>query len=184
MKYKRLGGAGVKVSELCLGGMTFGEADDKSFMHKLGSDEQTASRVMSRALELGVNFIDTADVYGQDGLSERVIGNWFEREQHRTCTDAADREDARHHHPAAPAAAVRGRLVDAPPTHRCDDGGVARELDVDVRGGDLAGEEPRECAQALLGGGGLERALTPESQVPPKLAARPNPTKALLARRP
>lgn len=83
MKYKRLGGAGVKVSELCLGGMTFGEADDKSFMHKLGSDEQTASRVMSRALELGVNFIDTADVYGQDGLSERVIGNWFEREQRR-----------------------------------------------------------------------------------------------------
>jgi aryl-alcohol dehydrogenase-like predicted oxidoreductase len=83
MKYKRLGSAGVKVSELCLGGMTFGEADEKSFMHKLGSDEQTASRVMSRALELGVNFIDTADVYGQDGLSERVIGNWFEREQHR-----------------------------------------------------------------------------------------------------
>lgn len=83
MKYKRLGSAGVKVSELCLGGMTFGEADEKSFMHKLGSDEQTASRVMSRALELGVNFIDTADVYGQDGLSERVIGNWFEREGRR-----------------------------------------------------------------------------------------------------
>jgi aryl-alcohol dehydrogenase-like predicted oxidoreductase len=83
MKYKRLGNAGVKVSELCLGGMTFGEADEKSFMHKLGSDEQTASRVMSRALELGVNFIDTADVYGQDGLSERVIGNWFEREGRR-----------------------------------------------------------------------------------------------------
>ena len=63
--------------------MTFGEADEKSFMHKLGSDEQTAWRVMSRALELGVNFIDTADVYGQDGLSERVIGNWFEREGRR-----------------------------------------------------------------------------------------------------
>ena len=83
MKYKRLGNAGVKVSELCLGGMTFGEADEKSFMHKLGSDEQTASKVLSRALELGVNFIDTADVYGQDGLSERVIGNWFEREGRR-----------------------------------------------------------------------------------------------------
>lgn len=83
MKYKTLGQAGVKVSELCLGGMTFGEADEKSFMHKLGSDEQTASRVMSRALELGINFIDTADVYGQDGLSERVIGNWFEREGRR-----------------------------------------------------------------------------------------------------
>ena len=83
MKYKRLGNSGVKVSELCLGGMTFGEADEKSFMHKLGSDEQTASQVLSRALELGVNFIDTADVYGQDGLSERVIGNWFEREGRR-----------------------------------------------------------------------------------------------------
>jgi aryl-alcohol dehydrogenase-like predicted oxidoreductase len=83
MKYKRLGNSGVKVSELCLGGMTFGEADEKSFMHKLGSDEQTAFKVMSRALELGVNFIDTADVYGQDGLSERVIGSWFEREKRR-----------------------------------------------------------------------------------------------------
>jgi aryl-alcohol dehydrogenase-like predicted oxidoreductase len=83
MKYRRLGSAGVKVSELCLGGMTFGEADEKSFMHKLGSDEQTAFSVLSRALELGVNFIDTADVYGQDGLSERVIGNWLEREKRR-----------------------------------------------------------------------------------------------------
>lgn len=83
MKYKRLGSAGVKVSELCLGGMTFGEADEKSFMHQLGSDEATAHRVMSRALELGVNFIDTADVYGQDGLSERVIGNWFESSKSR-----------------------------------------------------------------------------------------------------
>ena len=83
MKYKRLGNAGVKVSELCLGGMTFGEADEKSFMHKLGSDEQTTFQVLSRALELGVNFIDTADVYGQDGLSERVLGNWLEREKKR-----------------------------------------------------------------------------------------------------
>ncbi|HVY26048.1 MAG TPA: aldo/keto reductase [Polyangiaceae bacterium] len=83
MKYKRLGSAGVKVSELCLGGMTFGEADEKSFMHKIGSDEQTAFKVLSRALELGVNFIDTADVYGQDGLSERVLGNWLEREKRR-----------------------------------------------------------------------------------------------------
>jgi aryl-alcohol dehydrogenase-like predicted oxidoreductase len=83
MKYKRLGNSGVKVSELCLGGMTFGEADEKSFMHKLGSDEQTALAVLNRALELGINFIDTADVYGQDGLSERVIGSWFERDRRR-----------------------------------------------------------------------------------------------------
>lgn len=83
MKYKRLGAAGVKVSELCLGGMTFGEADEKSFMHKIGSDEATSNAVLNRALELGINFIDTADVYGQDGLSERVIGAWFERDKRR-----------------------------------------------------------------------------------------------------
>lgn len=83
MKYRRLGSAGVKVSELCLGGMTFGEADEKSFMHGIGSDERTSFAVMNRALELGVNFIDTADVYGQDGLSERVLGSWFERDRRR-----------------------------------------------------------------------------------------------------
>lgn len=83
MKYRNLGGAGVKVSNLCLGAMTFGEADEKSFMHKVGSDEQTAHAVLDRALDGGINFIDTADVYGQDGLSERVIGNWFEKQKKR-----------------------------------------------------------------------------------------------------
>ena len=65
------------MSSLCLGAMTFGEADEKSFMHKVGSDEATAHAVLDRALEKGINFVDTADVYGQDGLSERVLGNWF-----------------------------------------------------------------------------------------------------------
>lgn len=83
MKYKKLGTAGVKVSELCLGAMTFGEADEKSFMHKVGSDEKTSFAVLNRALDLGINFIDTADVYGPDGLSERIIGAWFERDQRR-----------------------------------------------------------------------------------------------------
>ncbi len=77
MKYRNLGTAGVKVSSLCLGAMTFGEADEKSFMHKAGSDEQTTHAILDRALAAGVNFIDTADVYGQDGLSERVLGSWL-----------------------------------------------------------------------------------------------------------
>ncbi len=77
MQYRNLGASGVKVSPLCLGAMTFGEADEKSFMHKVGSDEETSHAVLDRALALGINFIDTADVYGQDGLSERVLGNWF-----------------------------------------------------------------------------------------------------------
>ncbi len=77
MKYRNLGASGVKVSSLCLGAMTFGEADEKSFMHKAGSDEQTSHAVLDRAVGAGINFIDTADVYGQDGLSERVLGNWI-----------------------------------------------------------------------------------------------------------
>ena len=77
MKYKNLGSSGVRVSTLCLGAMTFGEADEKSFMHKAGSDEATSHAVIDRAVAAGINFIDTADVYGQDGLSERVLGNWL-----------------------------------------------------------------------------------------------------------
>jgi aryl-alcohol dehydrogenase-like predicted oxidoreductase len=77
MQYKNLGASGVRVSSLCLGAMTFGEADEKSFMHKVGSDEETSHAVLDRAHAAGINFIDTADVYGQDGLSERVLGNWL-----------------------------------------------------------------------------------------------------------
>src|SRR5882672_11887906 len=77
MKYRNLGAAGVKVSNLCLGAMTFGEADEKSFMHKAGSDEATTHAVLDRAIAAGINFVDTADVYGQDGLSERVLGKWI-----------------------------------------------------------------------------------------------------------
>src|SRR5690606_8916349 len=77
MEYRKLGRSGLDVSTLCLGTMTFGEADEKSFMHGVSSDEPTAHAILERALEAGINFIDTADVYGQDGLSERVIGNWL-----------------------------------------------------------------------------------------------------------
>ena len=78
MELRTLGRSGLKVSPLCLGCMTFGEADAASFMHKVGCDEQTSHAIMSRALESGVSFWDTADVYGQDGLSERVVGSWFQ----------------------------------------------------------------------------------------------------------
>ncbi|MFO0566389.1 MAG: aldo/keto reductase [Polyangiaceae bacterium] len=77
MESRNLGTSGLKVPVLCLGAMTFGEADEKSFMHRVGCDEATSFGIMDRALERGVNFIDTADVYGQDGLSERVVGAWM-----------------------------------------------------------------------------------------------------------
>jgi len=77
MEYRNLGRSGVKVSTLCLGAMTFGEADEQSFMHGVSADEKTSHAILDRALEAGINFIDTADVYGQDGLSERVVGKWL-----------------------------------------------------------------------------------------------------------
>ncbi len=79
MEYRTLGASGVKVSSLCLGTMTFGEADEKSFMHQVGCDEATAFAILDRAVDAGINFLDTADVYGQDGLTERVLGRWFAR---------------------------------------------------------------------------------------------------------
>jgi aryl-alcohol dehydrogenase-like predicted oxidoreductase len=77
MNHRRLGASGLHVSTLCLGTMTFGEADAQSFMHGVGCDEATSHAIMNRSLEAGVSFWDTADVYGQDGLSERIIGSWF-----------------------------------------------------------------------------------------------------------
>lgn len=77
MRYRQLGVTGTQVSVLCLGAMTFGEADEKSFMHKVGADEKESFAMLDRAVEAGINFVDTADVYGQDGLSERVLGAWL-----------------------------------------------------------------------------------------------------------
>jgi aryl-alcohol dehydrogenase-like predicted oxidoreductase len=83
MEYRNLGQSGVRVSTLCLGAMTFGEADENSFMHNVGCDEATSMAILNRALDAGINFVDTADVYGQDGLSERVIGRWLQRDGRR-----------------------------------------------------------------------------------------------------
>jgi aryl-alcohol dehydrogenase-like predicted oxidoreductase len=83
MEYRNLGRSGLKVSPLCLGTMTFGEADEGSFMHQVGCDEPTSFAIMNEALDAGINFFDTADVYGQDGLTERVIGKWFAQDGRR-----------------------------------------------------------------------------------------------------
>ncbi|MEM6992701.1 MAG: aldo/keto reductase [Myxococcota bacterium] len=83
MEYRKLGNTGVRVSTLCLGTMTFGEAKEGSFMHQVGCDEATSFQLMNEALDGGVNFIDTADIYGHDGLTERVVGAWFENDHRR-----------------------------------------------------------------------------------------------------
>lgn len=71
MRYKTLGGTGLVVSEICLGTMTFG---GRGFFSAIGQLDQTvADAIVGRALDAGVNFIDTADVYSE-GLSEEITG--------------------------------------------------------------------------------------------------------------
>ncbi len=70
MEYTQLGRSGLKVSRLCLGTMNFGPH----------TSETDAFAIMDKALELGINFFDTANVYGWktgEGITEQIIGRWF-----------------------------------------------------------------------------------------------------------
>lgn len=72
MEYAYLGKSGLKVSRICLGTMNFGGQ----------TDEKDSFRIMDAALEAGVNFFDTANVYGgkdNAGLTEEIIGRWFKQ---------------------------------------------------------------------------------------------------------
>jgi aryl-alcohol dehydrogenase-like predicted oxidoreductase len=69
MNYRTLGRTGLKVSELCLGTMTFGE----NFFGIAVVDQASANAMVARALEAGINFFDTADVYSY-GQSEATLG--------------------------------------------------------------------------------------------------------------
>ena len=63
MEYRQLGRSGLKISPICLGTMMFGGP----------TDEATSARIVAKACEAGVNFIDTADAYS-NGASESVVG--------------------------------------------------------------------------------------------------------------
>jgi aryl-alcohol dehydrogenase-like predicted oxidoreductase len=70
MEYVHLGRTGLKVSPLCLGTMNFGPQ----------TTEPDSFAIMDKALELGINFFDTANVYGQkkgEGVTENIVGRWF-----------------------------------------------------------------------------------------------------------
>lgn len=67
MEHRPLGSTGTLVSTLALGTMTFGEE----------TPEDDAHAILDRYVEAGGNLIDTADVYGADGASERIIGSWL-----------------------------------------------------------------------------------------------------------
>lgn len=80
MAFTKLGRTGLKVSRLCLGTMTFGWS----------ADEAESFRIMDAAVEAGINFFDTADIYSrwipgnQGGESETVIGNWLRGKDRRS----------------------------------------------------------------------------------------------------
>jgi len=70
MEYTHLGRTGLKVSRLCLGTMNFGPH----------TSERDAFAIMDAALNVGINFFDTANVYGRkkgEGITEQIIGRWF-----------------------------------------------------------------------------------------------------------
>ena len=71
MSYTTLGHSGIKIPRLCIGGMSFGKPSADFHQWTIGPDEARA--VIKRALELGVNFIDTANCYAH-GTSEEYIG--------------------------------------------------------------------------------------------------------------
>src|SRR5262245_1131725 len=79
MKIRRMGQTGLKVSEICLGTMTFANQ----------ADEPTSFAILDRAAEAGVNFIDTADAYPVPptpetaGRSEEIIGRWLAGKRQR-----------------------------------------------------------------------------------------------------
>ena len=82
MQYAHLGRSGLRVSRIALGTMNFG----------MTADETASSGILDAAVEEGINFIDTADVYGGPqtpdmaqgfGVSEEIIGRWLERSGRR-----------------------------------------------------------------------------------------------------
>jgi aryl-alcohol dehydrogenase (NADP+) len=105
MDYVRLGNTGLEVSRICLGCMSFGVPDRGG--HPWSMDEETSRPFIKRALELGINFFDTANVYS-DGTSEEIVG--------RALRDFATRDDV------VIATKVHGRMRPSP-----NGGGLSRK---------------------------------------------------------
>jgi aryl-alcohol dehydrogenase-like predicted oxidoreductase len=95
MQHKKFGKTGIFVSNLCLGTMTFG---GRGFWEVIGQQgQETATRLVDRCLDVGINFIDTANIYSF-GESERLLGNALKGKRDRVIL----------------ATKVRGRMADGP----------------------------------------------------------------------
>ncbi|MBC1559764.1 aldo/keto reductase [Listeria booriae] len=82
MEYVKFGNTGMDVSRICLGAMGFGDVE--KWTHKWVLDEENSRPVIKKALDLGINFFDTANIYSM-GESEKILG--------RALNDYANRDD-------------------------------------------------------------------------------------------
>ncbi|KAJ8309918.1 hypothetical protein KUTeg_011783 [Tegillarca granosa] len=82
MEHQFLGRSGLVVSNICLGGMTFGTSEGMNgfFKNPDQTSEEDSIKILERYSQLGGNFIDTADIYAL-GTSEKIIGNWLARKK-------------------------------------------------------------------------------------------------------
>lgn len=113
MQYTHLGRSGLKVSRLCLGTMNFGPHTDESAAHS----------VMDSAQDHGINFFDTANVYGgagQRGWTEEIIGRWF--------ATGGDRRER-----TVLATKVYGTMIDRPNESRLSALNIRRALDASLK---------------------------------------------------
>jgi aryl-alcohol dehydrogenase-like predicted oxidoreductase len=105
MEYTKLGTTGLDVSRICLGCMGFGDAE--RWIHKWVLNEENSRPIIKKALELGINFFDTANVYSL-GASEEILG--------RALKDFAQRDEV------VIATKVHGRMREGP-----NGGGLSRK---------------------------------------------------------
>jgi len=122
MEYARLGNTGLKVSRICLGCMSYGDPDrpapDGSPRWPWALREDEARPFFKRALEAGINFFDTANVYSA-GSSEEVVG--------RALKDLARREDV------VLATKVHGAMSAGPNGHGLSRKAIFQEIDASLR---------------------------------------------------
>ena len=116
MEYARLGSTGMKVSRICLGCMGFGDAT--RWIHKWVLDEEKSRPIIQKALELGINFFDTANVYSI-GVSEEILG--------RALKDFVRRDEV------VIATKVRGRMHEGPTGEGLSCKAILSEIDHSLR---------------------------------------------------
>ena len=116
MEYARLGSTGMKVSRICLGCMGFGDAE--RWVHKWVLDEEASRPVIKHALELGINFFDTANVYSI-GRSEEILG--------RALKDFANRDEV------VIATKVHGKMREGPNGSGLSRKAILSEIDNSLR---------------------------------------------------